>query len=203
MFFSTTLIGAAVVAVSTAYTYTPPIKPVYNETYCTDNSTVEFPGIIPLSEMPAIFSDPSGTQNPEDYVQIRNTAMLYSLHMDGKNFDLGDLFTENVVANLSQGPVITGLVPLQIALQASLAAVTSHHDLGTQYIDIADSGCTAVSITYFHASLLGVGPSYGQVCSSSPLLLSALLLISHFADRVRLRPVPRQLGEAVCRVENC
>ena len=185
---SSIVIGGIVVVSAAAYT--PPIKPVYNETYCKNNGTVEFPEIIPLSELTTVFSDPSGTQNPEDYVQIRNTAMLYPLHMDGKNFDLGDLFTDNVVANLSQGPIVNGLPALEGALQASLAAVTSHHDLGTQYINIADSGCTAASITYFHASLLGVGPSYGQVCSQD-FTFCSLPLNTHLTDRVRAWPISR------------
>lgn len=89
--------------------------------------------------------------------------MLYPLLIDGKIFSsLNLLFTADVIANLSQGPIISGLPALTGALQASVANVGSHHNLGTQVIDYT-GGCTATSVTYFHASLLGKGEAYGQV----------------------------------------
>ena len=89
--------------------------------------------------------------------------MLYPLLIDGKIFpSLNLLFTADVIANLSQGPIISGLPALTVALQQSVANVDSHHNLGTQVIDY-QGGCEASSVTYFHASLLGKGDAYGEV----------------------------------------
>lgn len=173
MMISNVVLGGALAylfaAPSLAYT---PDRTHYNaSSYCETHkgSASSFAGVVPLGEIPGLFPDPSGPENPDDFVQIRNTGMLYPLAIDGKNFgSLSNVFTSDVVANLSQGPVITGLPALEGALAGSVSKVDSHHNLGTQYISIADNGCTAESITYFHASLIGKGPTYGQVCSSQP-----------------------------------
>ena len=128
--------------------------------------------------------------------------MLYPLAIDGKNFgSLGNVFAQNVVANLSQGPIIKGLPTLEGVLAASVAKVNSHHNLGTQYINIAENGCTAESITYFHASLIGVGSSYGQVMLR--LLVSKWSILNYLCvDCIRAGPVPRFVGQAVRWLED-
>ena len=139
-------------------------SPGYTSCKAPGPQNATFDGPASLSQFLGQLANPSGPQRPDDFVQIRNTAMLYPLIIDGKDFGaFSNLFTQNVVANLSQGPVINGLPALEGALAASVAKVDSHHNLGTQYINIDNDGCTAESVTYFHASLLGKGPAYGQV----------------------------------------
>lgn len=138
----------------------------HKPSFCHQSNDTEqsFSNVVPLSALPGLFSGSIGPQNVDDYVQIRNTGMLYPLVVDGKAFDsLANIFTQDVVANLSQGPVANGLPALKGALAAVAAKVNTHHNLGTQVIKIDGNGCSAESVTYFHASLLGVGPSYGQV----------------------------------------
>ncbi|MDI1487101.1 MAG: hypothetical protein OHK93_006369 [Ramalina farinacea] len=127
----------------------------------TSNSTTP----VPLSALLTTFLPftPTSPLPTDPHIQIRETSMLYPLLIDGKIFSsLNLLFTADVIANLSQGPIISGLPALTGALQASVANVGSHHNLGTQVIDYT-GGCTATSVTYFHASLLGKGEAYGQV----------------------------------------
>lgn len=119
---------------------------------------------VPFFSLPTIFPEPTAPQNPVDFIQIRNTINLYPLAVDGKNYGaLGEVFTPNVVANLSQGGLIHGLPALEGAIGASFVHVTTQHQLGTQYIDIIKGGCQAKSVTYFTATLLGTGKFYGQV----------------------------------------
>lgn len=168
MLFSNAISAGAVLALLTPALSWESERRTYNGTsHCAGTANPSYADIIPLNDLATLFPNSSGPQDAADFVQIRNTAMLYPLVIDGKNFGaLGNLFTQDVVANLSQGPVINGLQALNGALAASVATVASHHNLGTQYINIASSGCSAESITYFHASLLGTGGNYGQVWPS-------------------------------------
>ena len=129
----TTILSAA----STAHTGLAPRQAetaqCANTTSITNSTTP-----TPLSALLSSFLPFSPTAPlPQDpHIQIRETSMLYPLLIDGKAFPLLDLlFSPDIIANLSQGPIITGLPALQAALQASVVRVTSHHNLGTQVID--------------------------------------------------------------------
>lgn len=121
---------------------------------------------VSFSALPTIFSDPATPGDPADFNQIRQATSLYALAVDGKNLDpLVKVFTPDVVANLSGGGLIKGLPALKGALLKNFVGLTTQHQIGTQFINIAKGGCQAKSITYFTATLLGTGPSFGQVCS--------------------------------------
>lgn len=135
---------------------------------CPENPKLDAAYVDPVSfsALPTIFSDPATPGDSTDFNQIRQATSLYALAVDGKNADpLIKVFTPDVVANLSRGGLIKGLPALQVALLEGFVGLTTQHQIGTQFIDIAKGGCQAKSITYFTATLLGTGPSFGQVCS--------------------------------------
>ena len=49
-------------------------------------------------------------------------------------------------------------------LEASLAPVNTQHALSTQVVEIFDGEMEARTLSYFTATLFGVGTYYGQVC---------------------------------------
>ena len=50
------------------------------------------------------------------------------------------------------------------ALEATLAAVNTQHALSTQVVEIFDGEMEARTLSYFTATLFGVGPYFGEVC---------------------------------------
>ncbi|KAF7503806.1 hypothetical protein GJ744_003247 [Endocarpon pusillum] len=135
---------------STSCTLPPAIPP----------ATIQTSGaVLPLSALPDFYYQPPIDLPSADLLnlqvsesQIRNKLSLYSLAVDGKDFDsLSYVFSEGVVADFSTPVgVVSGLTNLKEGVRAALEGLQTHTQLGTQVINIyANNTCTASSLTYF------------------------------------------------------
>ena len=146
-----------VMALLTAASYTPyPCANLTTLPPSLDNAT--------LSSLPSTFAPAARPQEPIALDQIRATLALYPLVIDSKSFaSLSLIFTPGAVANYSAPlGVLTPLSTIESVLEASLAAVTTQHLLGTQVIELLGE-CAARSVTYYRAAHFGMGVYEGQV----------------------------------------
>lgn len=122
-------------------------------------------GPVSFAEAPAVFSGATHSQDPVVVDQIRHTLSLYSLAIDGKDYEALDLvFTKDAAANYSAPlGVVTPLSAIESVVQKALAFVDTQHKLSTQEIVITRNGCQAKSLTYLQADHFGQGNYAGQV----------------------------------------
>lgn len=111
--------------------------------------------------------------NVEAITSIQQTLNMYPFIIDGKQWDmLSIVFYEDVWANYSA--LIGAFHPLSVlkeGLENAVSAATTMHLLGTQLIDVHESGEEATSATYFYASHFGTGERFGQVRMHLPFHL--------------------------------
>jgi hypothetical protein len=111
------------------------------------------PGPVSLNSLAGQFT-PQIQPDAVAMDSIRQTLALYTLALDGRNFEvLRKVFTTNTRANYSDPiGVLNGVQSIIDTLKPALNdfASTQHH-LGTQYIHTC-SPTSAVSVTYFVAS---------------------------------------------------
>ncbi|KAK5739076.1 hypothetical protein LTR17_005596 [Elasticomyces elasticus] len=139
----------------------------HDSSSCSENDTFSSPtsiGNASFSSLPTTFAPAAHAQDPGLLAQIRNTLALYPVCIDGKDFaSLSLVFTEDAVANYSEPlNTLTPLSNIRLVLEASLAPVTTQHQLGTQIVELLGH-CTARSLTYFVANHFGKGVYEGQV----------------------------------------
>ena len=105
--------------------------------------------------------------DPSDEISIRNALSLYALSVDSKNFGaLSGIFAPNFVGNFSLGgPDLQGVAAAEKALADALKGLVSHHQIGTQVVDIT-SETQASSTAYFTATFFGQGNLTGQIATA-------------------------------------
>ena len=102
--------------------------------------------------------------------EIRNKLSLYAIRLDTKQFDLGEIFTADVVANYGlpgTDGTYYGLIAVENFLKSNLPLnVVTRHAITTTVIDFSDES-TPISVAYVTASYYGQGNLTGQTVAIS------------------------------------
>lgn len=119
-----------------------------------------------VEELPKIFEHAKKGQSKYNTGLVHNSAALYPLYVDGKDFEsLDRIFMLDVVVNMSTvHPIVRGLPLLKETLRGAFDGLRTQHDLGNQNIKIFNHGCQALTVTYFTATISGIDNSSEKVC---------------------------------------
>ena len=150
-----------------------PVSATSNSNCTLPPAPTSIPRILALSELPDYYYQSPVHLSPDDQLsiqvsesQIRNKLSLYSLALDGKDFDgLDYVFTDDVLIDFSVGVgVVQGLANAKQAVRVALEGVETQIVQGTQVINVdPNNPCTASSLSYFVTNFYGTGDQEGRV----------------------------------------